>query len=257
MILACLAPAWAQSSAPNQAPPVQSAPPVPSAPPVEKAPPVDAARPAANLPETSPSNRQNQPETPAATPADQPASSATPAQTPPPEAVQIDATHPQGASGEAAIQTTTRAPRLRKKKPARKVAAQPAQSMSDRPAERLRPALERARPATATSGSGGAVAADNSKVNQRDLNPNEVTADQAKSNRSDRETARLIRHEIYSDKSLSSYAHNIKIIARDGKVTLKGPVRTAVEKAAVETRAKEIAGANNVTSEISVKPDSD
>ena len=107
------------------------------------------------------------------------------------------------------------------------------------------------------SGNGSVVAADNTKVNQRDLNANELTADQAKSNRTDRETARLIRHEIYSDKSLSSYAHNVKIIARDGKVTLKGPVRTAVEKAAVETKAKEIAGATNVTSEISIKPDSD
>ena len=33
-----------------------------------------------------------------------------------------------------------------------------------------------------------------------------------------------------ADKSLSTYAHNIKIVTRDGKVTLEGPVRSGAEK---------------------------
>jgi osmotically-inducible protein OsmY len=56
------------------------------------------------------------------------------------------------------------------------------------------------------------------------------------------------------DKSLSTYAHNVKIIARDGMVTLKGPVRSEEEKRVVETKANEVAGANKVTSQLEVKP---
>jgi hyperosmotically inducible periplasmic protein len=54
------------------------------------------------------------------------------------------------------------------------------------------------------------------------------------------------------DKSLSTDAHNVKIIASDGKVTLKGPVESEEEKKAVENKATQVAGAENVTSEITV-----
>jgi osmotically-inducible protein OsmY len=56
------------------------------------------------------------------------------------------------------------------------------------------------------------------------------------------------------DKSLSTYAHNIKIITRDGKVTLKGPVRSEDEKAAIEAKAATVAGADNVTDQLTVAP---
>src|ERR1700755_37811 len=72
-------------------------------------------------------------------------------------------------------------------------------------------------------------AADNTKVNQRDKGKGEPTADQQKENGSDRELARKIRRAIVQDKSLSTYAHNVKIIALDGMVTLKGPVRSDEE----------------------------
>ena len=39
------------------------------------------------------------------------------------------------------------------------------------------------------------------------------------------------------DKTLSTYAHNVKVIAQDGQVTLKGPVRTEDEKKVVEAKA--------------------
>jgi osmotically-inducible protein OsmY len=39
-------------------------------------------------------------------------------------------------------------------------------------------------------------------------------------------------------------------------VTLKGPVRSEDEKDAVETKATEVAGENNVTSNLDVKPKS-
>jgi osmotically-inducible protein OsmY len=56
-----------------------------------------------------------------------------------------------------------------------------------------------------------------------------------------------------ADKALSTNAHNIKIIAENGKVTLKGPVATAKEKKIVEKKAQQIAGAANVVSEIQIK----
>jgi hyperosmotically inducible periplasmic protein len=95
--------------------------------------------------------------------------------------------------------------------------------------------------------------ADNTKVNQRDQNANEPTADQQKDNRSDRDITQQIRKAIVNDKSLSTYAHNVKIITQNGQVTLKGPVRSDGEKQAVEAKATEIAGAGKVTSELDVK----
>ncbi len=95
--------------------------------------------------------------------------------------------------------------------------------------------------------------ADNTKINQRDQNANEPTADQQKDTRSDRDITQQIRKAIVNDKSLSTYAHNVKIITQNGQVTLKGPVRSDDEKQAVEAKATEIAGAGKVTSELDVK----
>jgi hyperosmotically inducible periplasmic protein len=101
------------------------------------------------------------------------------------------------------------------------------------------------------------AAPDNTKVNTRDRDKNEMTADQQKENRSDRELARQVRRALVKDKSLSTYAHNVKVIARDGAVTLKGPVRSEEEKQAVEAKAVEVAGQGKVTDEISVAPKTD
>src|SRR5436190_590170 len=43
-----------------------------------------------------------------------------------------------------------------------------------------------------------------------------------------------IRKSVVSDKSLSTNAHNIKIITSDGKVTLRGPVKDEHEKTKIE-----------------------
>ncbi|HEY4782381.1 MAG TPA: BON domain-containing protein [Chthoniobacterales bacterium] len=99
-----------------------------------------------------------------------------------------------------------------------------------------------------------AAPADNTTVNQRDRNPNEPTADQQKNTPSDRDITKQIREAIVKDKSLSTYAHNVKIITQNGQVTLKGPVRSDEEKRAIEAKATEIVGENKVTSELDVKP---
>jgi len=96
---------------------------------------------------------------------------------------------------------------------------------------------------------------DNTSVNKRDKNQAEPTADQGKNNLSDRDLMSHIRRDVVKDKNLSSYAHNVKIIADHGKVTLKGPVHSEDEKRSVEEYARKYAGEGNVTSELSVKGD--
>jgi osmotically-inducible protein OsmY len=96
--------------------------------------------------------------------------------------------------------------------------------------------------------------ADNTTVNQRDRNSASPTADQQKENQPDRQVTQQIRRAIVTDKSLSTYGHNVKIITQDGMVTLKGPVRSDDEKQAIEAKAKQIAGADKVTDELEVAP---
>jgi len=93
---------------------------------------------------------------------------------------------------------------------------------------------------------------DNTKVNTRDRTSSAKTADQQGNSKADLDLTQKIRHAIVADKSLTTYAHNFKVITRDGHVTLKGPVHTSEEKAALEAKATEIAGTGNVTNRISV-----
>ncbi|MGA1985653.1 MAG: BON domain-containing protein [Candidatus Sulfotelmatobacter sp.] len=98
------------------------------------------------------------------------------------------------------------------------------------------------------------TAPDNTKLNQRDQDKSQPTADQQKDNRSDRDITQQIRQSVTKDKSLSTYAHNVKIISQNGMVTLKGPVRSDEEKRAIETKAADIVGQDKVTSELQVVP---
>jgi len=108
--------------------------------------------------------------------------------------------------------------------------------------------------ASAQDSPSAAPAPDNTRVNERDRNKAEPTADQQKENRSDRDITQQIRQSLMKDKSLSTYAHNVKIIAQNGMVTLKGPVRSEEEKTAIEAKAAEVAGKDKVTSQLEVKP---
>jgi hyperosmotically inducible periplasmic protein len=96
-------------------------------------------------------------------------------------------------------------------------------------------------------------APDNTKTNQRDRAKGEPTADQAKNNKTDLQLMQDIRKAVMDDSALSTNAHNVKIIAKNGKVTLKGPVNSEEEKQNIEKKAAEVAGAGNVTNQIGVK----
>jgi hyperosmotically inducible periplasmic protein len=79
------------------------------------------------------------------------------------------------------------------------------------------------------------------------------TADQQKNNPADLDMARQIRQSIMDDKNLSTYAHNVKVIVRNSQVTLKGPVKSDDEKAAIEAKATSITGADKVRNKLTVE----
>jgi osmotically-inducible protein OsmY len=101
-------------------------------------------------------------------------------------------------------------------------------------------------------GAAGISQADNTGANkgQPGASP---TADQGKNNKSDLQTMQQIRKAVVADKTLSSYGHNVKIIARDGRVTLKGPVRSDAEKQSIEQKAIAVVGAGNVVNDMTIK----
>ena len=99
------------------------------------------------------------------------------------------------------------------------------------------------------AGSLMAESTDNTKRNKDQTSP---TADQQKMNASDREITPKIRKAINEDKSLATYAHNIKIITQDGKVTLRGPVQSEDERDSLQ--AKAVAGKEDVTNQLEIAP---
>lgn len=95
---------------------------------------------------------------------------------------------------------------------------------------------------------------DNTAANKSDRQDAQPTADQQKENTADRTITQKIRSSVVKDKSLSTYAHNVKIITQNGNVTLRGPVRSQEEKDSVESKAVAIAGQGHVTNELEIAP---
>ena len=56
------------------------------------------------------------------------------------------------------------------------------------------------------------------------------------------------------DETLSFTAKNVKIITSNGKVTLRGPVNSASERATIDNFARRIAGERAVDNQLEVKP---
>jgi len=84
--------------------------------------------------------------------------------------------------------------------------------------------------------------ADNSRVNKRDKNDAALTPMDQGGSEADRKLTQQIRQELMKDKNLSFTAKNVKIITINGKVTLRGPVKTEAERTAIEAAARRAAG---------------
>jgi hypothetical protein len=94
--------------------------------------------------------------------------------------------------------------------------------------------------------------ADNTARNERDRNSaNQTPPDQGDSE-ADRKVTAEIRKAVVADGALSTNAQNCKIITRNGVVTLRGPVANQAEKAAVETKARAVAGVSSVVNELEI-----
>jgi len=103
----------------------------------------------------------------------------------------------------------------------------------------------------AVPGFAQATQPDNTKANKNDPGP---TADQQSETKADRDLAQRIRSSITSDKSLSTYAHNVKVIVQNGIVTLRGPVESSEEKSSVAAKAKTVAAGAEVHNELTISP---
>jgi len=97
-------------------------------------------------------------------------------------------------------------------------------------------------------------AADNTGINDRDRKDTAVTAGSADVDKSDVDIMASIRKRVMDDGDLSFNAHNVKIVAQDGVVTLKGPVASATEKARIEQIAVDVVGKKNVVNQLDIAP---
>ena len=94
--------------------------------------------------------------------------------------------------------------------------------------------------------------ADNTGKNTRDRDDQSQTATDQSNDPADIKISADIRKKVVDDGSLSMMAKNVKIITVDGAVTLRGPVETDKEKAAIESHAKS-SGAKKISNELEIK----
>jgi hyperosmotically inducible periplasmic protein len=94
--------------------------------------------------------------------------------------------------------------------------------------------------------------ADNTGRNERDRDGTTLTPGDQSSNKADVELTRRIREAVVADDSLSTNAHNVKIITINGKVTLRGPVESEAERAKIVATAEQLAGKNKVDNKLEV-----
>jgi len=94
---------------------------------------------------------------------------------------------------------------------------------------------------------------DNTATNQRDRSGETKTSGDQSNSSADLKTTQAIRQALMKDGGLSMIAENIKIITASGQVTLRGPVKTAEEKARIDQLAKSVAGGAKVDNQLEVK----
>jgi osmotically-inducible protein OsmY len=107
----------------------------------------------------------------------------------------------------------------------------------------------------ATANNSAGTDADNTKSNKLDPSNQDKTADDQKNDSTDLELARQIRRSVVDDKSLSTYGHNVKIVAVNGTVTLNGVARSEAEKKSIGMKAAQVAGKGHVVNEIKIEPE--
>ena len=94
---------------------------------------------------------------------------------------------------------------------------------------------------------------DNTAINERDRSGETKTSGDQSNSSADLKTTQAIRQALMKDGELSMTAKNIKVITANGHVTLRGPVKTAQEKAKIDQLAKSAAGGAHIDDQLDVK----
>ena len=94
---------------------------------------------------------------------------------------------------------------------------------------------------------------DNTEVNVRDRSDVAKTPIDQNENQPDINITANVRKRVV-DTKMSVNAQNVKIITQDGKVTLRGPVKSEDEKIQIDKIAREVAGPANVENLLEVQP---
>ena len=94
---------------------------------------------------------------------------------------------------------------------------------------------------------------DNTAVNERDRSGERQTSGDQSNSSADLKITQAIRQALMNDSDLSTTAKNVKIITNNGQVTLRGPVKTAQEKAKIDQLAKSAAGGAKIDDQLEVK----
>ena len=107
-------------------------------------------------------------------------------------------------------------------------------------------------PAAKAQTQAATTAPDNTGRNVQDRSGATLTPGDQSESEADRTLTQKVRQAVMADESLSTTAHNIKIISVNGIVTLRGPVNSAQEKANIEAKAQQIAGATKVDNQLEI-----
>ena len=94
---------------------------------------------------------------------------------------------------------------------------------------------------------------DNTARNVRDRDDKTLTAFDQGNSKADVDTTAQIRKEINASEKMSVSSKNVKIITKDGQVTLGGPVDSAEEKRLIGEIANRISRSGNVDNQLEVK----
>jgi osmotically-inducible protein OsmY len=94
---------------------------------------------------------------------------------------------------------------------------------------------------------------DNTATNERDRSGETKTSGDQSNSSADLKTTQAIRQALMKDDQLSTTAKNIKVITANGQITLRGPVKTAQEKAKIDQLAKSAAVGAKIDNQIDVK----
>ncbi|MGJ0515514.1 MAG: BON domain-containing protein [Methylomicrobium sp.] len=91
---------------------------------------------------------------------------------------------------------------------------------------------------------------ENTERNVRDRGETTLTPEDQLQNEGDLQITASIRQAITDDDSLSVNAHNVKVITRNGTVTLRGPVDSEAEKTRLQAIAQKTSGVNQVDNQL-------